>query len=87
MDVATRYADPLRNGATLSLECSWALNIVENEYYRIWVAGDRAGAEVTLGRTEALRLRTWVDPPPRHPADGAGKAAGKHVVLREGQPA
>ena len=58
------------NGATLSLECSWALNFVESEYYRIWVAGDRAGAEVTLGRTEAsatpLRIFTaesesWVD--------------------------
>jgi predicted dehydrogenase len=57
-------------GATISLECSWALNIVDDEYYRIWVAGDRAGAEVTLGRTEAsatpLRIFTaesesWVD--------------------------
>ena len=58
------------NGATLSLECSWALNIVQDEYYRVWVAGDRAGAEVTLGRTEEsatpLRIFTadaesWVD--------------------------
>ncbi len=58
------------NGATLSLECSWALNFVESEYYRVWVAGDRAGAELTLGRTEAsatpLRIFTaesqsWVD--------------------------
>ena len=40
------------SGATLSLECSWALNIVDDEYHRIWVAGDRAGAEVILGRSE-----------------------------------
>lgn len=58
------------SGATLSLECSWALNIVDDEYYRIWVAGDRAGAEVILGRSEEsatpLRILTaesdsWVD--------------------------
>ena len=58
------------SGATLSLECSWALNIVEDEYYRVWVAGDRAGAELILGRTEesATPLRifsaeseSWVD--------------------------
>ena len=58
------------SGATLSLECSWALNIIDDEYYRIWVAGDRAGAEVILGRNEesATRLRvltaesdSWVD--------------------------
>jgi len=58
------------SGATLSLECSWALNIVDDEYHRIWVAGDRAGAEVILGRSgesgPLLRILTaesdsWVD--------------------------
>ena len=58
------------NGATISLECSWALNIVDDEYHRIWVAGDRAGADAILGSggESATRLRilsaesdSWVD--------------------------
>jgi predicted dehydrogenase len=34
-----------KNGATLSLECSWLLNCKETEYQRIWLFGTEAGAE------------------------------------------
>jgi predicted dehydrogenase len=34
-----------KNGAVLSLECSWLLNIREKEYQKIWLMGTEAGAE------------------------------------------
>jgi predicted dehydrogenase len=34
-----------RNGAVLSLEVSWLLNIREPEYQKIWLMGTKAGAE------------------------------------------
>lgn len=65
------------NGASLVVECSWALNIVDSEYYKIWVAGDKAGAALELrfsadpSSSTPLRIftvesDTWVDLEPRN---------------------
>jgi predicted dehydrogenase len=90
----------LDNGASLILECSWALNI-DTEYYKIWLAGDKAGAELELGGIESSRnpaaapLRifkaeadTWVDLTPRDyapvPSPHAAAVADFVRSVREG---
>ncbi len=85
------------NGASLILECSWALNI-DAEYYKIWLAGDKAGAELELGFSRdpaAVPLRifkteadTWVDLTPRGyapvPSPHAAAVADFVKSVREG---
>ena len=80
-------------------ECSWALNI-DAEYYKIWIAGDKAGAELELGfshsppatplRIFKVEADAWVDLTPRNyapvPSPHGAAVADFVRAVREGTP-